>query len=72
METKSLTAKSELDLRKMVLEQTDYRLLQQLRLVRYLGYPLNPVQIEDFNFSALAENIARTEQVRDPLCLERW
>ena len=70
MMTKSLTGKTEFDLRKLVVEQTDYRLLQRLRLVRYLGYPQIAVQIEDFNFTELAQKIVKAERLRDLLCNE--
>jgi len=44
---KSMTGHSELDLRKIAVDNFDYRPLQKTRLVRYCGIPAHAVQVVD-------------------------
>ena len=62
---KSITGISELDLRKIAVDNFDYKALQRQRHLRYCSIPANAVQVEDHNYLAFATSVCAVERARD-------
>ena len=59
------TGKTEFDIRRLIIDKTDYSPLNRLRIIPYLSFPRNGIEIEDFDFNHLATQIRIGERFKN-------